>query len=103
MNLEELKIKRVIDMDGNDIISLLDAVLLSRTANQEPTLAKGQRELAKALYCGITLICKMQVAGVLNPAIVSKIGRSFVYDVDKAREVAKMYTLQRNEDEDDFF
>ena len=57
----------------------------------EGATAKGLGELAERLGCGKTKISELRRLGVLDKAIVSKIGREAVFDVSKARKLALEY------------
>ena len=61
-------------------------------------LAKGIHELSQDIGCCDTTVYVLKKNGILDPAIVSRIGRSIVFDVEKARELAEKYqSLQRDE------
>jgi hypothetical protein len=55
------------------------------------TTAKGLGELASHLGCGRSKVSELRSRGVLDGAVVSKVGRETVFDVDKARRLASEY------------
>ena len=68
-----------------------------KKANDETDTSKmttrctGVRELAQHLNCCESTIYGMKREGVLDDAILSSIGKSTVFDGEKARELAQAY------------
>ncbi len=58
---------------------------------EDGATAKGLGELAERLGCGKTKISELRRLGVLDKAIVSKIGREVIFDVSEARKLASEY------------
>ncbi len=58
---------------------------------QTTTRCTGVRELAQYLNCCESTIYGMKREGVLDDAILSSIGKSTVFDGEKARELAQAY------------
>lgn len=65
-------------------------------AGNKPTsntniICEGVRALAKNLGCSESKVYELRKARVFDDAIVSHIGRSIVFNVDKARSLANQY------------
>lgn len=58
---------------------------------QTTTRCTGVRELAQFLQCCESKIYAMKRDGVLDGSIVSSIGKSTIFDGEKARELAQAY------------
>lgn len=89
-NIKKLLGSRLIDMSGDDIVYLL-RYSMSESVIQTPApvqQAIGISALADALSCSPSQVSKMQKAGVLQDAIISHVGRNYVFDIQKAREAA---------------
>ena len=56
----------------------------------------GLTGLADYLGCGITKVYNLKSSGVLDDAIISKIGKRIVFDAPKARELAMAYDEERH-------
>ncbi len=54
-------------------------------------LCEGVRALAKNLGCSESKVYELRKARVFDDAIVSHIGRTIVFNVDKARSLANQY------------
>lgn len=55
---------------------------------KERVYARGVQELANQLGCCQSTIYSMKKEGVLDKAIVSRIGKKIIFDVEKAQELA---------------
>ncbi len=55
----------------------------------ERVLCEGVHELAGHLCCSESKIYALRRDGILDEAVVSRIGRSIVFDVEKARRLAQ--------------
>lgn len=55
----------------------------------------GVRDLALHLGCSESKVYALRKEGVFDNAIVSHIGRSIVFDVDKARSLANQYIYSK--------
>ncbi len=89
-NIKKLLGSRLIDMSGDDIVYLL-RYSMSESVIQTPApvqQAIGINALAVALSCSPSQISKMRKSGVLRNAIISHVGRNYVFDIDKARQAA---------------
>lgn len=60
-----------------------------------PPQAIGIAELADALHCSVAQVAVMRRDGVLDEAIVSRIGRHIVFDIDKARKAANEWKMNQ--------
>ena len=54
-------------------------------------LCEGVRALAKSLGCSESRVYELRKEGVFDNAVVSHIGRTIVFNVDKARSMANQY------------
>lgn len=59
------------------------------------TRLKGVQAVAEYCACSPSQIAKLLREGVLDSAIVSRIGKSIVFDADKARNSANVYQEQK--------
>lgn len=59
------------------------------------TRVKGVQAVAEYCACSPSQIAKLLREGVLETAIVSRIGKSIVFDGDKARDCANEYQEQK--------
>lgn len=100
-------------MDRKEIQSLLDKPLWQMTGSEYVTLhayacttissdgahavtqVKGVHAVAEYCACSDSQIAKLLREGVLDSAIVSRIGKSIVFDADKARNSANVYQEQK--------
>ena len=56
-----------------------------------PRYAHGIHELGGLIGCCDTTVYYLKKTGILDPAIVSQIGRRIIFDVEKARRLAAEY------------
>ena len=63
----------------------------SFTRNHMSRQVAGVRTLSEELSVSMSLIYQMKKTGVLDEAVVSRIGKRIVFDVDKAWALAKNY------------
>ncbi len=56
-----------------------------------PSFAVGLQDLAKELGCSASTLYAIKKNGALNDAIISRIGRKEVFDIEKARTLANDY------------
>lgn len=61
------------------------------TTSEPPVYARGILELSTHLGCGQSTVYAMKKRGVLDPAIVSRIGKKIVFDVAKAKVLASEF------------
>ena len=97
-DIEKLLKAPLWQMTGEEFIRLL------RYALQDPmdgkkaegrTLVTGVRSLAEYLACCESMVYKLLRSGALDSAIVSHIGKKWVFDGEKARECANSYMQQQ--------
>lgn len=58
---------------------------------QERTRAVGIHDLGQAIGCCDSTVYSLKKLGVLDPAIISQIGKKIVFDIEKARNLAEEY------------
>ena len=88
-DIHNLLARRIIDMTGEEFLQLQRFGVPSAPAAPAPVQqAIGINALAVALSCSPSQISKMRKDGALAPAIISRVGRSYVFDVAKARQAA---------------
>lgn len=91
-NLDRLLGLRLIDMRGEEFLELAKSGGLVSDGDSHipssPTQAIGIAALAKALGCSSSQIYILRRDGILDDAIISRIGRNIIFDVDRARELA---------------
>ena len=83
--------RRLIDMTGAEFVRLQAYALASHIPSAsapEVVQAVGMNALAEALSCSPSQVAKMRRDGALEPAIISHVGRNYVFDIQKAREAA---------------
>ena len=81
--------RRLIDLTGAEFLQLQRFGVPAAPAAPAPIQqAIGISVLADALSCSPSQVSKMQKAGVLQDAIISHVGRNYVFDIQKAREAA---------------
>lgn len=72
----------------------------SDTSTQNATTViriTGIRALAEYLACCESTIYSLKREGVLDPAIVSRVGKNIVFDAEKARQLADDYKQKQRE------
>lgn len=80
---------RLIDLTGAEFLQLQRfGEPIAPAAPVPVQQAIGINALAVALSCSPSQISKMRKDGVLAPAIISRVGRNYVFDIDKARQAA---------------
>lgn len=70
---------------------LLEKILAQPKTQNQVEQAIGLAALARALCCSTSQLAKLRRDGVLDDAIISRIGRRIVFDVDKARVAANKW------------
>lgn len=98
-SINEFLKKSIIQMTGEEFCQL------TRYANsgngpapaEEHHYAHGVSELAECLGCCPSTIYAMRRAGKLEPAIVSRLGKKIIFDVEKAKELSIEYQNGREE------
>ena len=91
-NLESLLKKRLIDMSGRELYSLVSAALSSNAKDPSvsslPPLVYGISGLARLLGCSDTTAWRHRKSGKFDPAI-SQLGDTIVFDTQKVLEIMK--------------
>lgn len=94
-------------MTGEEFFRLLRYALHDSMCGkkaEDKVLVTGVRSLAEYLACCESMVYKLLRSGSLERAIVSHIGKKWVFDGEKARECANSYMQQqrmiRNETKD---
>lgn len=88
--------KPVWQMTGKEFFEL---TRYAQRAPQQETktviTCQGVKALSEELSCCEATIYSMKRVGILDAAVVSKIGKRIVFDVNKAREIANTYVNER--------
>lgn len=80
---------RLIDLTGAEFLQLQRfGEPIAPAAPAPVQQAIGINALADALSCSPSQVSKMRKSGVLRAAIISHVGRNYVFDVAKARAAA---------------
>lgn len=97
----DLLSKPLWQLTGEEYVTLhAYAVKMSHEENcdiKTVTQCTGVRELAQFLNCCESTIYGMKREGVLDDSILSSIGKSTVFDGEKARALAQAYMLQHRQ------
>lgn len=88
-------------MTGAEFLELMkqnmtDKILAGETRKGR-FYATGISALANEIGCSSSQVYILKRQGVLDTAIVSRIGRKIVFDVEKARELANDFTIIQRE------
>lgn len=91
-NIDELLARPVWQMTGAEYCALTRyATAPSGNVASSSQQAVGIQALAKELGCSASTLYAIKKYGTLDDAIISRIGRKEVFDVDKARTLANDY------------
>lgn len=83
-------------MTGEDFVSLTKFSRAdNNSAQSQPIHITGVHALAQYLHCSDSTIFMLRRIGIIEPAIVSQIGKVIVFDGEKARELA--YEFQKSQ------
>lgn len=93
----ELLQKPIWQMLGKEFIALLQDYIQDSEIEHQPEHKKvlGMKALSAELGCCEATLYNIAKKGVLDVAVVSRIGRRVVYDVDLARKVADEYQKEK--------
>ena len=94
MEKTELLNKPIWQMTGAELLTLLSATNKGvGTSSKEVTrvTCTGVHELAEHLKCCDSTIYMLKRNGILDDAIISRIGKKIVFDVNEAREAAAIF------------
>ncbi len=92
INVDELLTRPVCLMTGAEYCALTRyATAASGTVASPSRQAVGIQALAKELGCSASTLYAIKKNGALNDAIISRIGRKEVFDIEKARTLANDY------------
>jgi len=91
--IKSLFSKRVIDLDGQQLVELIRYAIREEQPEEERQhdTASGVAKLAEALDCSQSQIYMLMRQHILDDAVVSRIGRRTVFDVNIARKAAQKY------------
>lgn len=87
--------KPVWQMTGKEFFALTRYAQSPQEETKAVITCLGVKALSEELACCETTIYSMKREGVLDTAVVSKIGKRIVFDVAKARELANIYMDER--------
>lgn len=95
-NIEDLLSRPLWQMTGEEFCAL---TLYAQEHNSRPKhvarQAIGMQQLAKELGCSASLLYGIRHYADFSPAVVSRIGRKEVFDIEIARKIASEYTERR--------
>lgn len=96
-NLKVLMDRPIWQMTGREFCELAQLALApTNVAKGTPTpYLVGVNKLAQYLGCCEATIYAIKREGILDDAIVSQVGRSIVFDGERAREAADRYQKER--------
>ena len=103
VHAEELMKKPVCLMSGEELIALTQyangGLPQTTTPSDQSKQVRviGIKELAAYLGCCESTVYAIKKIGVLDPAIVSQIGKRIVFDAERARELADGYQKAQRE------
>lgn len=89
-------------LTGEEYVAL-HAYAHTRTLNEDNGQQKigkrviGNQALADYASCSLSTIYKLRRAGVLDAAVVSRVGKQIVYDAEKALELAQAYLAAKED------
>lgn len=98
VNVKNLLDKPLWQMTGEEYVALHAYACAINTEGREAskvTRVKGVQAVAEYCACSASQIAKLLREGVLDSAILSRIGKSIVFDADKARNSANVYQEQK--------
>ena len=98
VNVKNLLDKPLWQMTGSEYVALHAYACSTHTEGPEAsqvTRVQGVQAVAEYCACSPSQIAKLLREGVLESAILSRIGKSIVFDGDKARSLANDYQMQQ--------
>ncbi len=98
VNVNNLLVKPLWQMSGEEYVALhayACAVNMTGPDASHVTRIKGVSALAEYCACSPSQVAKFLREGVLDSAIISRIGKSIVFDGEKARLCANEYQEQQ--------
>lgn len=96
MELRELLQKPLWQMTGSEFLELVSASSsVDNTPSSSRTLCTGVHALAEYLRCCDATVYTLKREGVLDEAIVSRVGKRIVFDGEKARHLADKFLKRR--------
>ncbi len=92
-DIEDLLTKPLWQMSGKEYVFLHSYACTFHTDTRAPQLTKikGTKALAEHLDCSESMVYSLRRKGVLDDAIISRVGKRIVFDGDKAQELAQAY------------
>ncbi len=84
---------RLLDLDGRQYLALQAYAnnFNSRPVAVERAQAIGIAQLAQALHCSVSQVAKMRREGILDDAVISRLGRNIIFDIRKAENAANKW------------
>lgn len=94
--IEELLGRPIWQMSGREFLALAQyAVKGCKDTPVAQTICTGVKRLAEFLSCSEATIYAYKKEGILNDAIVSRIGKKIVFDGEKARTLVIAYQTEQ--------
>lgn len=103
-DIQGLMDKPVWQMSGKEFCMLTQYATDNASSKPSAATAKtrviGIKDLASYLGCCESTIYTIKRLGILDPAIVSQIGKRIVFDAERARELADQFQKSQREQRD---
>lgn len=101
-DIQKLLERPLWQMVGREFVALLEQCSGNKEAFPEKKVVSvtGVHELAGYLQCSDSMVYRLRREGVLNDAIISRIGKSIVFDAEKARCLANEYLNEKRDGQD---
>lgn len=96
--IENLLDKMLFQLSVEELRELILSIVDERKDHprRQRDYAYGMDDLAKRLHCSHTRIAVLKKEGVLEEAIISRVGRRIVFDVEKAMELTSDHGQKPN-------
>lgn len=102
ININDLLIRPIWQLSGAEYVALMRYVLTefgnASTESAPPRQAIGMSALAKALGCSTSLLYGIRHNVDFSNAVISRIGRKEVYDIEAVRTIANEYMKRAREE-----
>lgn len=97
--ITDLLSKPLWQLTGEEYVRLhaYACTLCNDSGTESVTRVTGVRALAEHLACCESTIYMLRREGVLDAAIVSRVGKNIVFDAEKARELAQAYMQEHRQ------
>ena len=100
INIDDLLVRPIWQLTCEEYVALMRHVLSEHGSTSDfslPRQAIGMSALAKALGCSASLLYGIRHHVDFSDAVISRIGRKEVYDIEAVRALANEYTKRERE------